>query len=210
MPGDGGAGDFASCPALPAVSIRNGKIMKQKYFLPTLLVLLALVAPALADNNANAGGSSYVCVSAVTVSPEVFYPYEQGTVAVTLTNNGNCSVGVTHPTLLSATGDLTVVNEDTWQTLSYLGSGNTITYTFQVTPEGTADRYYPLFSVETKDGQNIHYPVTLKVDATDITTGISKKPETFTLDSEAAVNLSLINPRDGEISRNHSRPRRER
>jgi hypothetical protein len=164
-----------------------------------LLVLLALVVPVSADTNSNAGGSSYVYVSSVTMDPEVFYPYEKGTVSVTLTNNGNSTVGVTHPNLLASSNDVSIVNQDKWQTLSYIGSGNTITYTFEVTVNGIDGKYFTLFTIETKDGQNIHYPLTLEADSEDLHAAISKKPETFTIDSEEAVNLTLINPRDGAI-----------
>lgn len=175
--------------------------MKQKFLLISgiLLVLMVSVLPVSADTNMNQGGSSYVYVSAVTMDPEVFYPYETGTVSFTLTNDGNTSVGITHPNLLAAGNDISIVKEDKWQTLSYVGSANTITYTFDVTINGMDGKYFALFSVETKDGQNIHYPVTFEVDSEDLHAAISKKPETFTLDSEASVNLSLINPRDGAI-----------
>lgn len=164
-----------------------------------VIVLLALAAPASADNNANAGGSSYVYVSGITFDPEVLYPYEEGVVTVTLTNNGNSSVGVSHPNLLSASDEISITNEDKWKTLSYIGSGNSITYAFQVRANANDGTYFTLFTVETKDGENLHYPITFEVDSEDLHAAISKKPETFTLDSEAEVNLSLINPRDGEI-----------
>jgi len=166
----------------------------------TLIILLALAVPVSADNNANLGGSSYVYVSSVTMDPAVFYPYEKGTVSITLTNNGNSSVGVTHPSLLTASNEISVVNQDKWQTLTYIGSGNSITYSFEVTVNGKDGKYFALFTTETKDGQNLHYPLTFKVDSEDLHAAISKKPETFTVDSAAAVNLSLINPRDGAIT----------
>ena len=164
-----------------------------------LLVLAVSVVPVAADTTTSASAVTYVYVSSVTMNPEVFYPYEQGTITVTLTNNGNTTIGVTNPNLLSAGNEISIVKEDKWQTLSYIGAGNSISYTFLVTINGMDGKYFTLFSVETKDGQNLHYPVTLTVDSQDIATGISKKPETFTLDGESAVNLSLINPREGAI-----------
>lgn len=176
--------------------------MKLKYLLTSciLLVLMASIVPVSADTNQNQGGSSYVYVSGVTMDPEVFYPYEQGTVSITLTNDGNTSVGVTHPNLLASSNDISIVKQDKWQTLTYIGSANSITYTFDVTVNGMDGNYYALFSAETKDGMNLHYPMTFEVDSEDLHAAISKKPETFTLDSEAEVNLSLINPRDGAIT----------
>jgi len=176
-------------------------MMKLKYLLTSciLLVLMASIVPVSADTNRNDGGSSYVYVSGVTMDPGTFYPYETGTVSVTLTNDGNTSVGVTHPNLLADSNDLSIVKQDKWQTLTYLGSSNTITYTFDVTVNGMDGNYYALFSIETKDGENIHYPITFEVDSEDLHAAISSKPETFTIDSTASVNLSLINPRDGAI-----------
>jgi hypothetical protein len=165
------------------------------------LALMALALPVSAGTNSDAGGSSYVYVSNVTIEPDTFYPYEKGTVSITLTNNGNSSVGVTHPNLLAASDAISIVNEDKWKTLSYIGSGNSITYSFEVTVHGMDGKYFVLFTAETKDevDQNIHYPFTLTVDSEDLHAAISRKPETFTVDSEESVNLSLINPRDGEI-----------
>jgi hypothetical protein len=165
----------------------------------TLLVFLVLAVPVSAENNVNNGDSSYVYVSSVTMDPTVFYPYERGTVSVTLTNNGNTTVGVTHPNLLAGNNDVSIVNQDKWKTLSYIGSGNSIIYTFEVTVNGMDGKYFALFTAETKDSQNLHYPITLEVDSEDLHAAISKKPETFTVDSEESVNLSLINPRDGAI-----------
>ena len=167
-----------------------------------LLVLLALAAiPVVQAANIveTQGGVSYVYVSSVEMDPEVFYPYEQGSVSVTLTNNGNSSIGVKNPNLLSASNDISIVKEDKWQTMSYISAGNSITYTFLVTVNGMNGKYFSLFSVETSEEENLHYPITFEVDSEDLHAAISKEPETFTLDSEESVNLSLINPRDGAI-----------
>jgi len=167
-----------------------------------LLVLLALAAiPVVQAANIveTQGGVSYVYVSSVEMDPEVFYPYEQGSVSVTLTNNGNSSIGVKNPNLLSASNDISIVKEDKWQTMSYISAGNSITYTFLVTVNGMDGKYFSLFSVETSEEENLHYPITFEVDSEDLHAAISKEPETFTLDSEESVNLSLINPRDGAI-----------
>jgi hypothetical protein len=173
-----------------------------------LMVLIASAAPVAADGttgvSSSGSGSSYLYVSSVTMNPGVFYPYEKGTVTITLTNDGNTSIGVTHPNILSASDAITIVNEDKWQTVSYIASGNSISYTFVVTVNGFDGRYFGLFTVETLDSnnlysKNVHYPLTMEVDSKDLTPAISKKPETFTLDSDASVNLSLINPRNGAI-----------
>lgn len=172
--------------------------IKTLYISGILLVMLAVatVTPAAAESSASA---SYVYVSGVDMNPEIFYPYEEGTVTITLSNTGNTTIGVKNPNLLSSSNDISIIKEDKWQTLSYIGSGNSISYTFQVTVNGMDGKYFSLFSVETKDGQNVHYPITFTVDSEDLHAAISKKPETFVLDGEESVNLSIINPRDGAI-----------
>ncbi|MDD1687416.1 hypothetical protein [Methanoregula sp.] len=168
-----------------------------------LLVLLALaVIPVVnaADIVEKSGGVSYVYVTSVDIEPEVFYPYEQGSVTVTLTNNGNSSIGVKNPNLLASSNDISIVKEDKWQTMSYLSAGNSISYTFLVTVNGMDGKYFGLFTTETSEEENLHYPLTFEVDSEDLHAAISKRPETFTIDSESDVNLSLINARDGAIT----------
>lgn len=167
-----------------------------------LLMLLVLAVPVSAGSEAvssNSSTTSSVYVSEVTMDPEIFYPFGAGTVTVTLKNGGSSPVGVSNPNILSASNDISIVKEDKWETLSYIGAGSTISYEFQVTVNGNDGKYYGLFTTEVKDGQNLHYPITFEVDSEDLHAAISKKPETFTLNSEASVNLSLINPRDGAI-----------
>jgi hypothetical protein len=184
----------------------NTKNVSAMFSAGLFLMLLALaVIPAVnaAEIVQTAGGVSYLYVTSVDIDPDVFYPYEQGSVTVKLTNNGNASIGVTNPNLLSTGNDISIVKEDTWQTMSYVASGNSISYTFLVTVNGLDGKYFSLFTIETKDSngnvENLHYPITFEVDSEDLHAAISKKPEIFTLESEESVNLSLINPRDGAI-----------
>jgi hypothetical protein len=182
---------------------KNLSVMLSAGLFLMLLALAGIPAVNAADIVQTAGGVSYLYVTSVDINPEVFYPYEQGSITVKLTNNGNSSIGVKNPDLLSSSNDISIVKEDTWQTMSYVASGNSISYTFLVTVNGLDGKYFSLFTIETKDSsgniENLHYPLTFDVDSEDLHAVISKKPETFTLESEESVNLSLINPRDGAI-----------
>jgi hypothetical protein len=182
---------------------KNLSVMLSAGLFLMLLALAVIPAVNAADIVQTAGGVSYLYVTSVDINPEVFYPYEQGSITVKLTNNGNSSIGVKNPNLLSSSNDISIVKEDTWQTMSYVASGNSISYTFLVTVNGLDGKYFSLFTIETKDSsgtvENLHYPLTFEVDSEDLHAAISKKPETFTLENDAAVNLSLINPRDGAI-----------
>jgi hypothetical protein len=131
------------------------------------------------------------------MDPAVLYPYEQGTISVTLVNSGNQSVGLSNPDLISATID--VKKTDSWNTMSYIASGSTITYSFLVSANPPDSSHFALFSIETKDGDIFHYPILVTVDSTDLVASISDAPSVFPLAIEKTVNLSIINPRAGNI-----------
>jgi hypothetical protein len=171
-----------------------------------IILLLLLAASASAATTATTSDStsttaqdaaSLVYVSSVKIDPADFYPYEQGTITVTLMNAGTSSVGLSNPDLLS--DKIHIMNKDSWSTTSFIGSGSTITYSFLVQADPPDGTYFPLFSVGTQNSGSIHYPLIIKVDSADIKASISQKPDTFALSTKDTVNLSIINPRDSSI-----------
>jgi hypothetical protein len=180
----------------------KGKIMKKITGIFTIIALLLLAATASAATVAAISDStsataqdaaSLVYVSSVKIDPEVFYPYEQGTVTITLTNSGTSSVGLSNPDILS--DKIHIMNRDSWSTMSFIGPGSTTTYSFLVKADPPDGTYFPLFSVGAQNAGSIHYPLTVKVDSADIRAGISKKPDSFALSTKDTVNVSIINPR---------------
>ena len=180
--------------------------MKKISGIISILVLLMLAAAAGAATSTTTSDSlsttaqdaaALVYVSSVKIDPVDFYPYEQGTITITLTNSGTTSIGLSNPDILS--DKVHILNKESWNTMNYIGAGSTMTYTFLVTADPPDGTYFPLFSVGTQSGGSIHYPLIIKVDSTDITAGISQKPDIFTLLTKDTVNLSIINPRDSAI-----------
>jgi hypothetical protein len=181
--------------------------MKSLYGLFGIILLLLLAATAHAATITNTSGSStatstqdaasLVYVSSSNIDPVVFYPYEQGTITVTLMNAGTSAVGLTNPDILS--NKIHILNTDSWNTMSFIGPGSTLTYSFLVTADPPAGTYFPLFTVGTQNGGSIHYPLMVKVDSGDIRASVSDKPDNFSLSKTDTVNLSIINPRDGVI-----------
>jgi archaellum component FlaF (FlaF/FlaG flagellin family) len=171
-----------------------------------IIVLLLLAATASAATLTTTSDStsttaqdaaSLVYVSSVKIDPEVFYPYEQGTITVTLTNSGTSSVGLSNPDILSE--KIHIMNKDSWNTMSFIGPGSTITYSFLVKADPPDGTYFPLFSVGAQNAGSIHYPLMIKVDSADIKASISQKPDTFALSTKDTVNVSIINPRGAAI-----------
>ena len=173
-------------------------------FCISLLLLLAATASAAtltatSDSTANTAqdAASLVYVSSVKIDPEVFYPYEQGTITVTLTNSGTSSVGLSNPDILSE--KIHIMNKDSWNTMSFIGPGSTMTYSFLVKADPPDGTYFPLFTVGAQNAGSIHYPLTIKVDSADIQASVSQKPDTFALSTKDTVNVSIINPRGAAI-----------
>ncbi len=181
--------------------------MKKLSYLISIFVLLLLAATVSAATSTTTSDSTLttaqdaaaqVYVSSVKIDPEVFYPYEQGTITVTLTNAGTTSVGLTNPDILSE--KIHIMNEDSWSTTNFIGPGSTLTYSFLVKADPPDGTYFPLFSVAAQNAGSIHYPLTVKVDSADIRASISQKPDNFALSTKDTVTLSIINPRNSAIT----------
>jgi len=178
--------------------------MKRKFAIIGIIFLMLLVSVvnAATDSSTTSSTSStdaaaLVYVSNVSMDPEVFYPYEEGTIKVTLTNSGTSSVGVSDPNIMS--DKVHIMNKDTWNTVSYIGAGSTITYSFRIKADPPDGTIYTLFSVSTVSSGSIHSPLVVKVDSTDIRTVVSETPDAFTKSAQESVNLTIINPRAGKI-----------
>jgi hypothetical protein len=178
----------------------NGEIMKKKSAIIGIFLVLLMVS-VIPVASAATTTASMLYVSSVTLDPGVLYPYEQGTISITLGNSGNQSIGLSNPNIFSES--VNVVGKDTWRTMSYIASGSTITYSFLITADPPEGSHFGIFSVETKDGDLFHYPLLITVDSTDIIASISDAPKVFPLAIEKTVNLSIINPRDGVIDNIH-------
>jgi len=180
--------------------------MRGKSVISCLIVLVFLIASAHAATSTTTSDStsttaqdaaSLVYVSSVKIDPEVFYPYEQGTITVILMNSGTSSIGLSNPDILS--DKVHIMNKDSWNTMSFIGPGSTITYSFLVKVDPPDGTYFPLFTVATQTGGSIHYPLIIKVDSADIQKSISQKPDTFAQSTKDTVNVSIINPRAAAI-----------
>ena len=188
--------------------------MKTRILIAGLILVAGLVAIAGAQTAGNAPGSvpvavaasspqsaaALVYVSGYDLSPQVFYPYETGTVTVHVTNAGTTPVPVSQPDLIDPNVD--ILNKGAFTSATSIGPGATADYIFIVKADGMDGTYLPFFTVSTNAwGTNpIHTQIKLKVDSTDVHATVSGKPDTFALQKTDLVNLSVVNPRLGNIS----------
>jgi hypothetical protein len=193
--------------------------MKIKLGIFSFILILLMVSAAYATDSSSTGSTTssstsstsstssstttdidnaaLVYVSNVTLDPEVFFPGDYGVITVTLTNGGTAAIGLSHPDIMST--KLNVDDDQTWDTMSYVGAGSTIKYTLLVTAKPPDGTYYALFSVGTKSGNSIHYPIKIKIDSNSLTAAVTDKPTSFSPEAEQNVTLTLMNTRDGEI-----------
>ncbi len=180
--------------------------MKKISGLFSIILLLLLAATASAATSTATSDStsttaqdaaSLVYVSSVKIDPEVFYPYEQGTITVTLTNSGTSSVGLSNPDILSE--KIHIMNKDSWNTMSFIGPGSTMTYSFLVKADPPDGTYFPLFTVGAQNAGSIHYPSRSKWIPLTSRRASRKNPISFALSTKDTVNVSIINPRGAAI-----------
>ena len=164
-----------------------------------ILAISGVLAASAASPSVSAGDGIYQThVTSVTLDPQVFFPYETGTINVQLTNSGNQTVTLSGPDILDT--HLAVLNKGSYSTNVRLGPGSTMTYSFFVKASGDEGTYFPLFTVSTVEAGSISYPFQFEIDATDLDAKIVDKPDNFAINKKDTVNLSLINPRNGDLT----------
>jgi hypothetical protein len=182
--------------------------MKIQCIIVSILLLIsgisAVGAASISGNTAivtdplDAAAQMYV--SGYEVSPGVFYPGETGTVTVHVTNGANTTLWVSQPNLIDP--HFKVMNSDAFATATSLGPGQTLDYNFVVTAGSSDGTYFPLFTVSTNvyGGKAIHSQIMIKIDSTNVRASISSKPDTFSVSTRDTVNISVVNPRTGDIT----------
>lgn len=163
-----------------------------------------IIAPGAATSTVSVmnpqDAAALVYVSGYELTPGVFYPGETGTLTVHVTNAANASVAVSQPDLMDPHVD--IVNKGAFATTTLVGPGATTDYTFVIRADGTDGTYLPLFSVSTNawGTSAMHAQIKLKIDSTDVRASVSNKPTIFSLEKTDTVNVSIVNPRLGDIS----------
>jgi uncharacterized membrane protein len=161
--------------------------------------LVACAAAATTTGTVSASDGIYQThVTSVQLDPEVFFPYETGTITVTLTNSGNQTVTLSQPDILET--HIAVTNKGSYNTNVRLGPGSQMTYSFRVAVSGEDGTYFPVFTVSTVEAGSISYPFELEVDSKDLEATIVDRPDNFVVGKKDNINLSLVNSRNGALT----------
>jgi len=163
---------------------------------PCLLVVLLLILPAAAVDQGQAAAAQ-VMVTNVTITPQIFMVDDSGTITIEIINNGVQSVAIRRATLYD---EKIRIESRAYETTMYLGAGNRMSFTFTVrapVPEGI---YYPVFSLDFRDGGYLRYPVKLQVQNQSLTLAILSKPDIFSSGKKETIEVLVGNPRDNAVS----------
>jgi len=169
----------------------------------SLCVLLAIgLLAGIGESGAVATPESIVAANNIYVAnmsfdPGVFFTGDIGTVTVVVTNgNTNQSIGVNH----AAFGDRDLqLTSGTYDTSATIGPFQSRTYQFSVISEAPEGYYFPTFSLNLRDADNLYYRGVVEVDNTPLTVAVLSKPDSFTRAKKDAISLQIANPRKNNV-----------
>ena len=145
-------------------------------------------------------GAAALYISDFSIKPGVFFPYETGTVTVYVTNPTNLSIGVSQPNFIDP--HVRVENPEIFSTMTTLGPGSTAAFSFVISVDAYEGTIFPTFTVSPSvyGSTPIHTQIPITIDATDIRAAVVDKPDNFAVYRTDAVNLSISNPREGNVT----------
>lgn len=168
-----------------------------------LWVLLALVLLAGIGETAavatpeSIAAANNVYVSNMSFDPGAFFTGDTGTVTVTVTNgNANQAIGVNHATFGDRQFQLT---SGTYDTSSDIGPHQSRTYQFSIVSDAPTGSYFPTFSLDLRDADNLYHRGMVWVDNTPLTVTVLSKPDSFTRAKKDTISLQIANPRKNEV-----------
>lgn len=168
-----------------------------------LWVLLAIVLLAGIGETAavatpeSIAEANNVYVSNMSFDPGAFFTGDSGTVTVTVTNgNPSRTIGVNHATFGDRQFQLT---SGTYDTSSDIGPRQSRTYQFTVVSNAPTGSYFPTFSLNLREADNLYYRGMVRVDNTPLTVTVLSKPDSFTRAKKDTISLQVANPRKNDV-----------
>lgn len=161
-----------------------------------ITIAMVFVLPVSALEQQQTAGAQ-VMVTNVSMDPQVFMVGDTGTIAIEVINNGAQSVAIRRATMFD---EEIIVDSRPYDTMTYLGAGNRMSFTFTVTAPVDEGIYYPTFSMDFRDAGYLRYPVKLQVQDKPLKISVIKKPDVFMDGKKENVEILIGNPRDNAVS----------
>ncbi|MDI9633391.1 MAG: hypothetical protein QFX32_04955 [Methanolinea sp.] len=164
--------------------------------LPLAIVLVC--AAWVSAGTAGERAASFVGVTSVSLEPTVFSGGDSGTITVQVKNSGQDPVPIARAEILS--GDVSVLNYQTYDSVGVLGPGNTMTFTFHVRAGERDGIFFPMFYLDFTEAGSLRYPVALEVDSTPVSLSVVDAPGSLSPGTKNRITLSVNNPRRNAVN----------
>jgi len=166
------------------------------------IILAAVLAGSTAayETTESIEAASNVYVSNVTYSPGSFYPGDEGTLTVRVTN-GNTETGVVvnHATVYDNENKFKVTSPP-FSSSTNIGPGQTQTFVFNVEATSVSEgTYYPIFSLSFRDADSLWHRTTVEIENTPLKLTVTDRPDTFTSGGKDTVKVLVWNPRETSV-----------
>jgi hypothetical protein len=141
-----------------------------------------------------------VYVSNVSYSPGSFYPGDEGTLTVKVTNgNADTGIVVSHATVYDDNNRFTITSPP-YTTATTIGPGQTQTFTFTLEAESIGDAIcYPVFSLDFRDSNSLWHRTSVTIEDAPLELTITDRPDTFTQGGKETVTVTVWNPRESTV-----------
>lgn len=170
-------------------------------FILSILLLASLAGAVSAYQTPESiEAAQKVYVSNVTYSPSSFYPGDEGTVTIKVTNGGTTQgVVVNHATVHDFNNKFSVTSPP-FSTSTNLGPGQTQTFVFTIKADSMGKgTFYPVFSLSFRDADSLWYRTSIQIDDAPLELTITSRPDTYTSGAKAIVKLMVWNPRETTV-----------
>ena len=167
----------------------------------SILLAAVLAGPIAAFQTTDSiEAASNVYVSNITYSPGSFYPGDEGTVTVKVTNgNTNTGVVVNHATLYDNENKFKVTSPP-FTSSTNIGPGQTQTFVFTVVADGVSEgTFFPIFSLSFRDADSLWHRTSVDIDDTPLQLTVTDRPDTFTSGGKDIVKIQVWNPRESSV-----------
>jgi len=172
---------------------------KNRIFSGIFIILMAvsLCGIASADDSSDSAYTQ-ITVTNVELDPGVFVKGDTGIITVTVKNTGSESVSVNRAELYS--NEISVVNDDAYDTVTPIGAGNEMQFSFTVDGDAPDGIYYPRFYLDYTGSNSFSYNIPVKIESTGLSISVIDSPDSWQDGNEDEVTLLVGNPRENAVS----------
>ncbi len=173
---------------------------QQIFLIGILLIALFAGAVSAYTTSESIVAASNVYISDVTYSPGSFFPGDEGTVTVKVTNgNTNQGVVVNHATVYDDKNTF-IVTSPPFSSSTNIGPGQTQTFVFTIKADTMSEgTFYPIFSISYRDADSLWYRTSIQIEDAPLELTVTSRPDTFTDGGKGTVKVLVWNPRESAV-----------